>query len=104
MDLNKEIENILQQIISKYKPQKIILFGSALEDKLTPDSDLDFLIIKDDVPYLGIDRARELRKLIQKNCPADFFVYRPKEIDELLNCGEPFIKNIILKGKLLYGG
>lgn len=99
----KEIENISQQIINKYKPQKIILFGSAVEGKMTPDSDLDFLIIKEDVPYRGIDRARELRKLIEKHCAADFLIYRPQEVEELLSMGEPFLKTIFKNGKVLYG-
>ena len=29
MDIQKEIENISSQIIAKYKPEKVILFGSA---------------------------------------------------------------------------
>jgi predicted nucleotidyltransferase len=41
-----EVRKITKQIIEKYKPEKIILFGSAARDQLTPDSDADFLIIK----------------------------------------------------------
>lgn len=101
--IQKEIENISQQIIIKYKPQKIILFGSAVEGKMTRDSDLDFLVIKDDVPYRGIERIRELIDLIEKRCAADFLVYRPQEVEELLSMGEPFLKTIFKKGKVLYG-
>lgn len=101
--IQEEIENISQQIINKYKPKKIILFGSAVEGKMTQDSDLDFLIIKDDVPYRGIDRIRELLGLIEKHCAADFLVYRPQEVEELLGMGEPFLKTIFKKGKVLYG-
>jgi predicted nucleotidyltransferase len=64
--LQKEIERIKKQIIKKYKPEKIILFGRAAEGKFGKDSDLDFLIIKEDTPYWGIERIRELRKLIKK--------------------------------------
>lgn len=100
--IQKEIENISQQIINKYKPKQIILFGSAAEGSMTPDSDLDFLVIKEDVPYRRIDRARELRKLIEKHCAADFLVYRPQEVEELLSMGEPFLKTIFKNGKVLY--
>lgn len=100
--IQKEIENISQQIIEKYKPQKIILFGSAVEGNMTPDSDLDFLVIKDEVPNRGIDRARELRKLIKKQYQADFFVFHPLEIEELLNQGDPFIKTILAEGEKIY--
>ncbi len=40
MDMEKEIRNITRQIIDKYKPDKIILFGSIVQGKFTPDSDL----------------------------------------------------------------
>lgn len=42
----QEINRITQQIIEKYKPDKIILFGSTAKGELHPDSDADFLIIK----------------------------------------------------------
>lgn len=76
------MENIIKQIIDKYKPIKIILFGSASQEKFNDDSDIDLLIIKKQTPYLGQERARELRRLIKKNLPVDFFIYRPKEFDE----------------------
>ena len=48
MDINfeKEIESIVIQIIEKYEPQKIILFGSAARGESGSDSDADFLINK----------------------------------------------------------
>ena len=58
LDLDKEILDITQQIIKKYSPEKIILFGSAARDNASPDSDADFLIVKKDTPYYGADRIR----------------------------------------------
>lgn len=102
-DVEREIENITRQIVNKYKPQKIILFGSAAGGKYTPDSDLDFLIIKKDTPYYGIDRMRELDRLIERNVAVDMLVYRPEEFEERLKLGDPFIKLIFKEGKVLYG-
>jgi predicted nucleotidyltransferase len=45
-NLQSEIESITAQLVEKYKPEKIILFGSAARGDATPDSDADFLIIK----------------------------------------------------------
>lgn len=101
--LRKEIEDITLQLVKKYKPKKIILFGSAVWGKFTPDSDLDFLIIKNDTPYRGIDRMREVHGLIDSDLPCDFLVAKPSEIKERLSLGDPFIKEIINKGKVLYG-
>jgi len=103
MDIQKEIENISSQIIAKYKPEKVILFGSAARGEAGPDSDLDFLIIKKETPYFGADRIRELSRLIDRNIPVDFLVYRPEEWEQRLMMGDPFLKLILREGKVLYG-
>jgi predicted nucleotidyltransferase len=57
-DIQKEIDTIKEQIIKKYKPDKIILFGSAARGDFNLDSDVDLLIIKQDTPFYGADRIR----------------------------------------------
>ena len=42
--LPSEIVSITAQLIEKYKPEKIILFGSSATGNASPDSDADFLI------------------------------------------------------------
>lgn len=41
-EIEAVIQNISGQIIRKYKPQKIILFGSAARGEYVNRSDLDF--------------------------------------------------------------
>lgn len=102
-NLEKEIESITEQIIKKYKPDRIILFGSAASGNPNSDSDADFLIIKKDTPYLGADRIRELSRLIARNIAVDFLVYRPDEFEKRVRMGDPFLKTITKEGKILYG-
>lgn len=102
-NVQKEIDNISRQIVEKYKPEKIILFGSAAAGSFKPDSDLDFLIVKKDTPYLGRDRARQLRRLIVKNIAADFLIYRPEELKRREELGDPFVASILKQGIILYG-
>ena len=102
-EITLEIQNIIDQIIKKYKPLKIILFGSAGRGEFEKVNDLDFLIIKEDVPKYGIARMRELDKLIDRNIAADMLVYRPEEFEERVNLGDPFIASILREGRILYG-
>jgi predicted nucleotidyltransferase len=102
-EINKEIQYIVEQIIRKYKPLKIILFGSAGRDDHENVNDLDFLIIKQDVPVYGLDRMRELDDIIDRNMAADMLVYRPDELEERIKLGDPFIKTILKEGRVLYG-
>ena len=64
--IHREIESIVQQLIHKYRPSKIILFGSAARGEYDKVNDLDFLILKQDVPSRGLDRMRELDDLIDR--------------------------------------
>lgn len=82
INLQKEIEDITQQIIEKYTPEKIILFGSAARGEWTLDSDADFLIIKKATPLYGSDRIRELSKMIKRNIAVDLLIYRPEGFDK----------------------
>ncbi len=99
----QEVKKIVDQLIQKYKPLKIILFGSAAREEYDKVNDLDFLILKEDVPLRGIDRMRQLDALIDRNMAADMLVYRPQEFERCLKLGDPFIKKILAEGKILYG-
>ena len=103
IDFEKEIGSITAQIIEKYKPERIILFGSAVNGQLGLDSDVDLLVIKKDTPLYGADRIRELSRIIDRNIPVDFLVYRPEEFQKRLDMGDPFLKVVLKEGKILYG-
>ena len=102
-EITSEIEAIAGQIIRKYRPIKIILFGSAGRGDYAHVNDLDFLVIKEDVPRNGLDRMRELDRMIDRNMAADMLVYRPDEIAERVKLGDPFIKTILEEGRVIYG-
>lgn len=102
-EITSEIEAIAGQIIRKYRPIKIILFGSAGRGDYADVNDLDFLVIKEDVPRNGLDRMRELDRMIDRNMAADMLVYRPDEIAERVKLGDPFIKTILEEGRVIYG-
>jgi predicted nucleotidyltransferase len=96
------IDSITDQLVRKYKAQKVILFGSAAKGRLNPDSDLDFLVIKDDKENFHA-RIAKLYKLINKDVPADFLVYTPSELAQRIKLGDPFIQQILREGRVLYG-
>ena len=99
---DKEIQNIVEQLIRLYKPEKIILFGSLAKGEIKQGTDIDLFIIKSDVPELGVDRIRQLDALIKYKLATDFIVYRPEELKRRLTLGDPFVKSILEEGKVLY--
>ena len=101
-EIKARLEKLKQQLVSKYEPEKIILFGSAARDDIEIN-DIDLFIIKDDIPHLGAERIRQLYRLVDTDLPVDYIVYRPKEVAERLSLGDPFIVDIFNEGKVLYG-
>lgn len=102
-EIDNEIKYIVDQMVNKYAPTKIILFGSAGRGEYDKLNDLDFMVIKPDVPSMGIDRLRELDSLIDRNMGVDMLVYRPDEIEERIRLGDPFILSVLREGRVLYG-
>ena len=102
-NIEAEIRYITRQLIKKYSPERIILFGSAVRGDFGPDSDLDFLIIKKKTPRRRIDRMHELRGLIDYHVATDFLIYRPDEFEKRIQMGDPFLKIVLQEGKVLYG-
>ncbi len=100
--VQNQIDSIKNQLIQKYKPVKIILFGSAIKGPMTPDSDLDFFIVKDDKKPRH-DRMVEVYRLVDKDIAADFLVYTPKELATRVKMGDPFVESVLHEGKVLYG-
>ncbi len=101
-EMSSRIESLIQQLVAKYSPEKVILFGSAIRDDAEVN-DVDLFIIKDDVPYLGAERSRQLYRLMDTDLPVDYIVYRPAEVAERLSLGDPFVSGVVREGEVLYG-
>lgn len=95
-----EINKIKQILIDKYKPERIILFGSFASGRVHRFSDVDLVAIKN-TDKRFYDRIGEVTALIPHNLPVDILVYTPEEFIQMVN--NYFIKNeVIKKGKILY--
>lgn len=101
--LQRDIDAIVSQLVTHYKPEKIILFGSAARGETGPDSDLDFFIVKRDVPRRGIDRYADLLNRVDYRTASDFLICTPEEVSIRMQLGDPFVRDIMEKGVVLYG-
>ncbi len=98
----KEIKNIVEQIKIKYRPEKIILYGSVTTGKITENSDIDMLIIKR-TKRRFVNRISDVLRLCDYSIPFEPIVYTPEEIEQRIKLGDFFIMDILKKGKVLYG-
>ncbi len=101
MVLRRAIQKFADEIARRFKPEKIVLFGSYAYGKPTPDSDVDVLVV---MPY---DRRRgrmslQILEAIDYNFPLDLLVRTPAEVRQRLNWGDCFLQEVFSKGKILY--
>ena len=97
----RQIEDISGRIAAEFEPERILLFGSYAWGAPSPDSDVDLLVI---LPFEGkaVAKSVEMRLKIKPPFPVDLLVRTPEKIHERLALGDPFIRSILEKGKVLY--
>ncbi|RZB34205.1 MAG: hypothetical protein SRB2_03598 [Desulfobacteraceae bacterium Eth-SRB2] len=100
-NIRDDIKEFVKEVVARFNPEKIILFGSQTSEKTTTDSDVDLLVVMD---FRGraYQKAFEIRKSIKRSFPLDLLVRRPDDIVYRLNQGDFFINEIIHNGRVLY--
>jgi len=101
--VNKNLlKEITRRIVAKINPKKIILFGSYAHGKPNKDSDIDLFIIKETTLSSSKRFGLVSDALYPRLIPMDFIIKTPGEIKKRLKGFDPFIKDIMTRGKVLY--
>jgi len=95
------IDDVVRQIAEKFKPNKIILFGSYAYGKPTALSDVDLLIVMDS-PLKESDLSKTIRRSIVYHFGLDLVVKTSKSLASRIEMGDFFLMEIMKKGKVLY--
>lgn len=75
------LQKIIIRIIEHFTPEKIILFGSHGYGKPTMDSDIDLLIIKEDIESKRNEAVKIRRVLRGFKMPFDIIVTTTREFE-----------------------
>ena len=97
----KAIDQVVQQIVEKFKPQKIILFGSYARGNPRPESDVDLLVVMD-TPLREVQQAIQICQQIEYRFGLDLIVHTPKYLAERVKMGDSFLRDVIKEGKVIY--
>jgi len=96
-----EIEKIKEQIVSRYNPVKIILFGSCAAGCAKKNSDIDLCII------FNYENKKEILMdmliNIEYERDVDFILYRQAEYEKYKEDTATFASLIDRKGVCIYG-
>jgi predicted nucleotidyltransferase len=96
-----QIQELAEQIGRKFHPEKVILYGSYAHGVAKPDSDIDLFIIAE---HTGKNwrLAAIIRQALSPIVAIDLLVRTPQQVQQRLEMNDPFIKDIIQKGQVLY--
>jgi len=77
----KLIREMVNRIVRRFEPEKVILFGSYATGKASPDSDVDLLVV---MPIMGSKRKKAVEigvALHDMGVAKDVIVVRPDEFE-----------------------
>jgi predicted nucleotidyltransferase len=102
-NLPSDFDRFMAGLVEQYRPERVVLFGSYARREERPGSDVDLLVVLNHEgknPYLAADIHTDLRP----NFPMDLLVRKPQEIEERLDLGDRFIRDILKEGIVIYEG
>jgi len=97
----RKINDYTNEVIKRLHPHLIILFGSFATRDINEGSDIDILVVanfKEDF----LDRIRTLMDMNTFKIPIEPVGYTPEEFQEMKGKKNPFILEVMEKGKVLY--
>ena len=97
----KRIQEIIQKSTQNPAVKKVVLFGSHAYCRPSRDSDIDLLFIAD-TKLKGMQRHRWINSTLSHILPLDILVKTPSEIKKRIAMGDPFYKEVLEKGLLIY--
>lgn len=103
MTTQKDIQATCDDIVREFAPLQVILFGSHAYGTPTEDSDVDLLVVMD-IPESETSRqAAEIWQRIPRRFSMDLLVRTPGEIAYRVSHNDWFLREIIERGKVLFG-
>ena len=96
------LTEITRRIVAVSDPQQIILFGSQARGEAGPDSDLDLLVIKDEVASPRAEAARIYRALAGLSTSVDVLVARSDYVRRHRDIIGTVVRPALREGRVLY--
>jgi predicted nucleotidyltransferase len=100
--VQRKIDELVRRIVERFRPEKIILFGSYARGTAGEDSDADILVV---MPVKGSKRKKATEidiALVGLDLSVDVIVVTPEELDRNKNIIGTIIYPALKEGKVLY--
>lgn len=99
---DETIQGVVEDIVKKCKPIKVVLFGSYAYGNPTPDSDLDILVVANwRIPWA--EKVRRVRRAVStEGLSLDVVVRSQGQVRKALRGRDWFVQEVFREGKVLY--
>lgn len=104
MKLNLEstpARRVINRIIRRYRPKKIIVFGSYARGDVHQGSDLDLIIIKN-TKQKFLRRMDAVLDLCDGEIAVEPLIYTEAEFKKMLEQRNDFLETVVSEGKVVY--
>lgn len=101
MVTREEIQLFVDDVVRRFHPMSVILFGSYAYGQPNDDSDVDLMVV---MPHRGPGAriASKIRLACPRRFPMDLLVRSPARLKQRIHQGDPFLKEIATKGIVLH--
>ena len=99
----EKIPEITRRILSVSNPRRIILFGSYARGDFGPHSDLDLLVIEDEIDSVNDETQRLYQAMSGLEIPVDIVVARTSYIERYGDLIGSVVHPALREGKVIYG-
>jgi uncharacterized protein len=99
--VQKDLDRVVRQIVERYHPRKIILFGSYAYGEPTEDSDVDLLVVID-TDENRLRTAATISAGIDHPFPLDIVVFNPGQLEASIERGGVFATEVARRGVVLH--
>jgi predicted nucleotidyltransferase len=101
MTTASDILNFIDALVHRFRPERVVLFGSYAYGRPTGNSDVDVLVVmRHEGP--GHRQAVRIRRAIPAPFPLDVIVRKPGEVEKRIGWNDFFLAEVMEKGLVLY--
>lgn len=93
---------MVQRIVAKFQPLRVILFGSQARGTATPSSDVDLLVVLSEVEDKRRAAVEMLRAVGDLPVAADIVVSTPEELARRGQIKGTVLRAALREGKVVY--
>lgn len=99
---DKEIRFFCRNVLEKFNPRTIILYGSMATRRFGAGSDIDIIVVSENLPENFLERLNLLFELNTTTAPIEPLGYKPNEFLKMIKRRHPTALYAVSEGIPLY--